>query len=202
VPQQSTSLNSKSSLIQRLRRGRNARARFVDSNVSKTIAFQTRSLRDKEGWSQQRLAEEIGSNQNAIYRAENPNYGKQTLTTLKKIADAFDVALIVRFVPFSELVDWVTGTPRRIEGLTTSALAVENFATEEAAGFFENQVPVADLRVGRGAAESARTQFELAAAASDSVGRAALTAAMNAAIPPPSMQQGGRSIGAMASGIQ
>src|SRR6266853_221527 len=72
VPQQSTSLNSKSSLIQRLRRGRNARARFVDSNVSKTIAFQTRSLRDKEGWSQQRLAEEIGSNQNAIYRAENP----------------------------------------------------------------------------------------------------------------------------------
>jgi len=77
------------------------------------------------------LADKIGSNQNAIYRAENPNYGKQTITTLKKIAAAFDVALVVRFVPFSELVDWVSGTPRTIKGLSTEALNVENFAGEE-----------------------------------------------------------------------
>jgi transcriptional regulator with XRE-family HTH domain len=128
--QQPTNLTSKEGLIQRLRKGARARARLVDSHISKILAFQTRYLRDKAGWSQQQLAEKIGSNQNAIYRAENPNYGKQTLTTLKKIAAAFDVALVVRFVPFGELVDWDSGTPRTINGLNTEALEVENFSEE------------------------------------------------------------------------
>jgi len=103
----------------------------VDSHISKTLAFQTRALREKEGWSQQTLAEKIDSNQNAVYRAENPNYGKQTITTLKKIAAAFDVALVVRFVPFSELADWVSGTPRIDYGLRSSAMSVPNFEEEE-----------------------------------------------------------------------
>ena len=102
----------------------------MESNISKSLAFQTRALREREGWSQQYLAEKIGTNQNAVYRAENPNYGKQTITTLKKIAAAFDVALVVRFVPFSELVDWVSGTPRTIAGLTTAALMVPSFSIE------------------------------------------------------------------------
>ncbi len=131
-----TSLNSKRDLLQRLRRGKPQRSRFVESHISKTLAFQTRALREREGWSQQTLAEKIGSNQNAVYRAENPNYGKQTITTLKKIAAAFDVALVVRFVPFSELVDWVSGTPHVIDGLNTEALDVRNFDAEKKAGKF------------------------------------------------------------------
>jgi len=128
---QSTNLNSKAGIAKRLRRGREVRATFVESNISKGLAFQIRSLREREGWSQQELADKIGSRQNAIYRAENPNYGKQTLTTLKKIAAAFDVGLVVRFVPFSELVDWVSGTPRTVEGLTSAALMVPAFEEEE-----------------------------------------------------------------------
>lgn len=135
--QQSTDLNSRSSLLQRLRRSRLARSRFVESNISKALAFQIRSLREKENWSQQHLAEKIESNQNAVYRAENPNYGKQTITTLKKIAAAFDVALVVRFVPFSELLDWVSGTPRMNIGLSTEALSVLSFEAEEKSGLLE-----------------------------------------------------------------
>jgi hypothetical protein len=37
---------------------------------------------------------------------EDPNYGKYTLSTLKEVARVFDVGLLVRFVPFSLLVDW------------------------------------------------------------------------------------------------
>ena len=33
---------------------------------------------------------------------------KYSLTSLKKLASVFDVALVVRFAPFSELVDWAT----------------------------------------------------------------------------------------------
>jgi transcriptional regulator with XRE-family HTH domain len=103
-------------------------------------------LRDREGWSQQELAEKIGSTQNAIYRAENPNYGKQTLSTLKKIAAAFDVALVVRFIPFSELVDWVSGTKHVDFGLSTETFDLPSFETEELNGEFDRAEPIQPQR--------------------------------------------------------
>jgi hypothetical protein len=68
--------------------------------------------------------------QHAISRLESQGYGKPTLTTLKRLAAAMDVGLIVRFVPFSELVDWVSGTPRTNHGLTAAALAVTTYDQE------------------------------------------------------------------------
>lgn len=97
-----------------------------------------RSIREKLGWSQEQLAIAAGMNQNAISRLESFSYGKATLTTLKRLAAALDVALIVRFAPFSELTDWITGTPRVLSGLSTAALAVASFAEEEANGTFDN----------------------------------------------------------------
>jgi hypothetical protein len=81
-------------------------------------------------------------NQNAISRLESPEYGRQTLTTLKRLAAAMDVALIARFVPFSELIDWVSGTPRKISGLTAAALAIPNFESEEKEGVFAQTMGV------------------------------------------------------------
>jgi transcriptional regulator with XRE-family HTH domain len=115
----------------RLRRGRSARTQFVDSHLAKTLAFQLRATRDKLGWNQEKLASESGMTQHAISRLESPGYGKPTLTTLKRLAAAMDVGLVVRFVPFSELIDWVSGTPRTIEGLTAAALAVTSFDREQ-----------------------------------------------------------------------
>ncbi len=75
-------------------------------------------------------------NQNAISRLESEDYGKPTITTLKRLAAALDVCLIVRFAPFSEVIDWVSGTPHLNSGLTSDALAVPAFAIEEARGIF------------------------------------------------------------------
>jgi len=129
-------LNSRPAVVQRLRRGKTTRQHFVESNLAKAIAHQLRATRDKLGWSQERLAREVGMNQNAISRLESPEYGKQTLTTLKRLSAAMDVALIVRFVPFSELIDWVSGTPRTAHGLSAAALAVPDFESEEREGVF------------------------------------------------------------------
>jgi len=118
-------------------KAKDARVRFVDSHLRKGIAFQTQALRDKKQWSQEQLAEELDSNQNAVYRLENPDYGKQTLTTLKKVAAVFDVALVARFVPFSQLVDWVSGTPHVDPGLGPSTLDIPSFQTEVDLGVFE-----------------------------------------------------------------
>ena len=87
-------------------------------------------MRDQTDWSQEQLAEKVGTNQNAISRLENPNYGKATITTLKRIASVFDVALVVRFVPFSQLVDWVSGTPFLDRGLSSESLTVPSFENE------------------------------------------------------------------------
>jgi transcriptional regulator with XRE-family HTH domain len=90
--------------MKRLGRGKAARERFVASTLDKNLATQIRAIRDRQGLSQERLAELAGGmNQNAISRLESPTYGKPTITTLKRLAAAFDVGLVVRFVPFSQI---------------------------------------------------------------------------------------------------
>ena len=142
--QQSTNLNSKRSLIRRIRRGKRARAEFVSSHVDKGIAYQIRALRDRQGLRQEDLMKMVEMNQNAISRLENPRYGKPTIRTLKRLAEAFDVALVVRFVPFSQLINWVSGTPFVENGLSTTTLAVPNFEEEEKEGALKEVVQEID----------------------------------------------------------
>jgi len=124
-----------------LRKGKAARGQFVESHIKKGIAYQIRAIRDSLGWSQERLAGETKMPQNAISRLESPDYGKPTLTTLRRLAVAFDVGLAVRFVPFTEMVDWVSGTPRLNRGLNAESLAAKGFDGEERAGLFDSQAP-------------------------------------------------------------
>jgi transcriptional regulator with XRE-family HTH domain len=62
-------------------------------------------MREHRGWTQATLAEKLGTTQNAVSRLENPRTGKPSITTLERIAAIFDVALVVRFAPFSEFSD-------------------------------------------------------------------------------------------------
>ncbi|MBI5408793.1 MAG: helix-turn-helix transcriptional regulator [Nitrospirae bacterium] len=52
--------------------------------------------REKAGLSQAELARRIGTKQPALSRLETGRFTKATLETLKKIADALDMRLIVR----------------------------------------------------------------------------------------------------------
>ena len=89
--------------------------REYSADVGTGLAFQIKLLREKNGWTQDRLAELTGKQQETISQWENPDYGNYTLKTLKSLAAAFDVALMVKFVPFSELVEWMSGlTPGRL----------------------------------------------------------------------------------------
>jgi transcriptional regulator with XRE-family HTH domain len=148
-------LNSRKSLIARIRRGKEARRQFTESHLNKGLAYQLRATRDKLGWSQEELAKRAHMNQNAISRLESHNYGKPTITTLKRLAEAMNVGLVVRFVPFSEMVNWVSGTPYVCNGLTNDALAVPSFDDEESRQVFA-EVEVGPLHdLGTGAADSA-----------------------------------------------
>lgn len=84
------------------------RRALVEGHAKDTIAFQIRQLRKSYGWEQRDLAKELGNVklQPMISRYENPDYGRYSISTLLDLAAAFDVALVVRFAPYSELVEW------------------------------------------------------------------------------------------------
>ena len=113
-------MSKRAKLIERLRR-KSYRGALVESEINNGLAFQIRTMQAERGWSQRELGERAGGiAQETISLLENPSYGGYTLKTLKRLASAFDVALIVSFAPFSELVD-------RVSTLTPEKLTVPQF---------------------------------------------------------------------------
>jgi len=89
-------------------RDREFRDHFAEDQVYELLTLQIRRLREKGHWTQGELGAKVGMGQSAIARVENPDYTGSKITTLSKLARAFDVALIVRFAPFTELTDWLS----------------------------------------------------------------------------------------------
>ena len=79
---------------------------FIAEEIEVGIPMQIREMRECRGWKQGELAEKIGTKQPRIPVMEKPGYGNFSLNTLKKLASVFDVALIVSFVPYSEMIDF------------------------------------------------------------------------------------------------
>ncbi len=103
------------------------RALFVETQIETVIPFQIRAMRLRRGWTQKQLAEQAGMAQGRISLLESINYeGAVNVKTLVKLADAFDVGLVVRFAPFSEIADWSTR-------VTSDTHDVPDYAREVAA---------------------------------------------------------------------
>lgn len=77
------------------------RSSYVGEHVRRGIAYQIRALRDQRDWSQGELSKLLTKPQSVVSRLEDPGYGKVTVQTLLEVATVFDVALQVRFVPYS-----------------------------------------------------------------------------------------------------
>ncbi len=79
---------------------------YTETYLKKSIPFQMRTMRTERNWSQTFAAAEIlGKGQNALSRLESPTYGRLTIQTLLEVAKAYDVGLVVKFVPFSKLLE-------------------------------------------------------------------------------------------------
>lgn len=81
---------------------------YVSAHISNTIAAQITKLRIANGWTQAQLAKHSGMKQSRISALEDPNWENVEIATLKRLASAFNVALTVRFIPFSELAEWAS----------------------------------------------------------------------------------------------
>ena len=88
-----------------------------------------------------------------ISKLENPDTGTPNLTTLVRLASAFDCALMVRFVPFSELTKWsvsVSDEPASVPSYdddSPSAAAFSGWSEITDMGFF--QIAKGDAPTGR-----------------------------------------------------
>lgn len=106
-------------LLNKLRR-RSYRAAYVDENVRTGIAYQIRALREQRGWSQKKLAEVLGKPQSVVSRIEDPDYGKLSVQTLLEIAEALDIALLIRYVAFPDFI-------AQMRAVTPEALRADSF---------------------------------------------------------------------------
>jgi transcriptional regulator with XRE-family HTH domain len=122
-------LHSKQELHEKLKNPKYREA-FLSSRIAQIIAAQVKVMRQKKEMSQKDLARELGTSQNAIYRLENPKYGRPNISTLRKVASFFDVGLVVRFGSFSEIVDWTLA-------MTEASIDVPTFTDD--AGFVEKK---------------------------------------------------------------
>lgn len=82
-----------------------SRHAYMESCVEQDIAWQISINRKSRELTQKQLAKIIGTTQTAIARWEDSCYGRHSIPSLVKIANAFDCALIVRLVPYSKLAE-------------------------------------------------------------------------------------------------
>lgn len=74
----------------------------LEAEIEHGIAWQVRINREERGLTQLDLGKKMKTGQSAISKLEDPTGGDVQLSTLFKAAHAFDCALLVRFVSYSE----------------------------------------------------------------------------------------------------
>lgn len=122
-------MNTNSKLISKLQ-NKEYRDLFVAGQIKTGVPFQIRAMRDRRGWTQAQLGQKADMPQTVISRIENLGESILSIKTLLRLASAFDVALIVRFAPFSELAYWVEGKPYEVKGLSSATLAPLSYAED------------------------------------------------------------------------
>lgn len=90
-----------------------ARKDYAEEFLNSFIALQIKTLRQQREWSQEDLAERAGMKQSRISAMEQVDYDSWSVRTLKRLAQAFDLALIVRFESFGEFLGEVTSVSRQ-----------------------------------------------------------------------------------------
>src|SRR5919197_4806012 len=116
------SVVSKKRLLAKLK-NKAYRVAFVVEHVKTSVPLQIHALREQFGWTQGQLAERAKTTQTVISRLEDPNYGNLSLNSLLKLAYAFDIGLLVKFVPFSRLLN-------EFQDLSPQALFAKPFIEE------------------------------------------------------------------------
>jgi transcriptional regulator with XRE-family HTH domain len=101
------SLNERSNRITRLLADKKSRASYIKAKLGVLVPAQIRALRLKSDMPRQKdLAREADMHQSRISMFETPGMANVTLETLARLAATFKTGLVVKFVPFHEMLHW------------------------------------------------------------------------------------------------
>jgi len=76
---------------------------YEEEVINAEIARKIYDLRTKAGLTQQELAVRVGTSKSAICRLEDSDYEGHSLSMLKRIAEALDKRVEIRFMPSKRL---------------------------------------------------------------------------------------------------
>jgi transcriptional regulator with XRE-family HTH domain len=99
---------------------------YLEEQTRGKLAQQIRALRAERNWSQAQLGQVLGKPQSNVARLEDTDVARYTLSTLFGLASAFDVGLVVKFVPYAEFLKDTSDLSHdslRVEPYTKSSLA-------------------------------------------------------------------------------
>src|SRR5207245_7100509 len=100
-------VNERSKWISKLLTDKKAREAYIKAKLGVLVPSQIRALRLKSDMPRQTdLAKEVPMQQSQISMYETPGASNVTLETLARLAAVFKVGLVVKFVPFSEMLRW------------------------------------------------------------------------------------------------
>lgn len=85
-------------------RDKETRQIYADDFLNTSIATQLKVLREQRGLTQTELAELAGMRQERISVLEDVNYSSWTINVLRRLADAFDLRLSVKFESFGSFL--------------------------------------------------------------------------------------------------
>ncbi len=91
-----------------------AREQYAADLLNAYIALQIKTLRQQRGWSQEQFAEYSGKFQSQISAMEQIDYRSWKISTLRQLARAFDLALVVKFESFGRFLDDVLPVERAV----------------------------------------------------------------------------------------
>jgi transcriptional regulator with XRE-family HTH domain len=150
-----TDSTTRSELLASLRTSKEYRHAFTEESIRSRLTAQIRGIREQRRWDYKAFAKELDRKLAWAYRLEDPNETLPTIPTLLEVAEAFDIALDVRFLPFSKFLDDVSG-------LSPASFTAEPFIDD--AGLIERkpvardtgqQIPIYDTNPATGTASIA-----------------------------------------------
>ena len=106
-------------------RDRDYRAAYAENALDTYIATQLRVLREQRELTQGKLADLANMKQSRISTMEDVNYAGWSISTLKRLARAFDLSLMVKFESFGGLL-------REMDAFNRQALERPSFEDDPA----------------------------------------------------------------------
>lgn len=103
-------MSERSEWISKLLSSQETRTAYIKSKLGVLVPSQIRALRlQSEMPRQSDLAKAANLHQSRISMFETPGAANVTIETLARLAAAFKVGIVVKFVPMSEMLQWENG---------------------------------------------------------------------------------------------